>query len=172
MVQSNPYFKQNLDGTKRRLKGHFNEQRKPFDNPSNISKPTTVSEHFLINDHSANDITFIPLELIKSNRAREAYLIERGKTLEHLDIYKMNIVHSLFLPFVFIHLYYFYISNFFHITTSTLFVFIHFQRSLFPYFNIQVLSFSSRRKAVPSEILVSKKIYSDCKINLPDLVKC
>ena len=90
MVQSNPYFKQNLDGTKRRLKGHFNEQRKPFDNPSNISKPTTVSEHFLINDHSANDITFIPLELIKSNRAREAYLIERGKTLEHLDIYKKD----------------------------------------------------------------------------------
>ena len=45
----------------------------PVDNPSNISKPTTVSEHFLTNDHSANDITLIPLELIKSARkAREA----------------------------------------------------------------------------------------------------
>ena len=47
----------------------------------------TVSEHFLTNDHSANDITLIPLVLIKSNRdsvrkAREAYLSKRGKTLE------------------------------------------------------------------------------------------
>ena len=71
---------------------------------------------------------------------------------------KMNVVHSLFLLFVFIHLYY-YISNFFHITTSTLFVFIHFQRSLFPYFNFHVLLFSSRMKAVPSEILVTKNIH-------------
>ena len=52
----------------------------------NISKPTTVSEHFLTNDHSANDIALIPLELTKSNRdsvrkAREPYPIERGKTL-------------------------------------------------------------------------------------------
>ena len=48
------------------------------------SKPTTVSEHFLWND---TDMQVIPLELVKSNRdsvrkAREAYLIERGQTLE------------------------------------------------------------------------------------------
>ena len=41
--------------TKRRLKDRFNEHRRPVDNPSNISKPTTVSEHFLTNDHSAID---------------------------------------------------------------------------------------------------------------------
>ena len=74
--------------TKRRLKDRFNEHHRPVDNPSNISKLTTVSEHFLTNDHSANDIILIPLELIKSNRdsvrkAREAYLIERGKLLNH-----------------------------------------------------------------------------------------
>ena len=40
----------------------------PIDNPSNISKPATVSEHFLTSDHSANDITLIPLELLKSVR--------------------------------------------------------------------------------------------------------
>ena len=34
-----------------------NTPDRPVDNPSNISKPTTVSEHFLTNDHSANDIT-------------------------------------------------------------------------------------------------------------------
>ena len=79
--------------TKRRLKARFNEHHRPVDNPSNISKPTTVSEHFLIHDHSANDITLIPLELTKSNRdsvqkTREAYLIERGKILEPLSINK------------------------------------------------------------------------------------
>ena len=81
--------------TKRRLKARFNEHHRPVDNPSNISKPTTVSEHFLANDHSANDIILIPLELTKSNRdsvrkAREAYLIERGKTLEPLGINKKD----------------------------------------------------------------------------------
>ena len=45
-----------------------------------------MSEHFVTNDHSDN-ITLIPLELIKSNRdsvrkARVVYLIERGKNLE------------------------------------------------------------------------------------------
>ena len=80
-----------IGDTKRGLKGRFNEHRRPVDNTSNISKPTTVSEHFLTNDHSANDIILIPLELIKSNRdsvrkAREAYLIVRGKTLKPLGM--------------------------------------------------------------------------------------
>ena len=68
------------------------QHRRPVDNPFNISKPTTVAEHFLTNDHSANDITLIPLELIKSSvrKAREAYLIERGKTLEPLGINKKD----------------------------------------------------------------------------------
>ena len=74
---------------KQYVKDRFNEHRRPVDNPSNISKPNTVSERFLTNDHSAKGITLISLELIKSNRdsvrkAREAYLIERGKTLEPL----------------------------------------------------------------------------------------
>ena len=91
MIQYNHCSKQYKGETKRRLKDRFNEHRRPVDNPSNTSKPTTVSEHFLTNDHSANDITLIPLELIKSNRdslrkAREAYLIERGKTLEPLGM--------------------------------------------------------------------------------------
>ena len=41
----------------------------------------------LSDDHNASDMLLIPLELIKSNRdsvrkAREAYLINRGQTLE------------------------------------------------------------------------------------------
>ena len=83
MVQCNHCPKQYI------VKDRFNEHRRPVDNPSNISKPNTVSERFLTNDHSAKGITLISLELIKSNRdsvrkAREAYLIERGKTLEPL----------------------------------------------------------------------------------------
>ena len=63
--------------------------------PSNISRPTTASEHFLTNDHSANDIALIPLELIKFNKdsvrkAREAYHIERGKTLEPVGMNKKD----------------------------------------------------------------------------------
>ena len=82
MVQCNYCPKQYI------VKDRFNEHRRPVDNPSNISKPNTISEHFLINDHCAKDITFISLELIKSNR--EAYLIERGKTLEPLGINKKD----------------------------------------------------------------------------------
>ena len=59
MVQCNHCFKKEIGETKRRFKDRFNEHRRPVDNPSNIYKPTTVSEHFLTSDHSAND--FIPL---------------------------------------------------------------------------------------------------------------
>ena len=95
MIHCNHCSKQYIGETKRRLKDRFNEHRRPVDNPSNISKPTTVSEHFLTNDHSANDIILIPLELIKSNRdsvrkAREAYLIERGNTLKPLGMNKKD----------------------------------------------------------------------------------
>ena len=83
MIICNHRFKQNLGETKWRLKHRFNEHRRPVYNPSNISKPTTVSEHFLTNDHSANDITRIPLEIVKSNRdsvrkARKTLLTERN----------------------------------------------------------------------------------------------
>ena len=76
MVQCNRP-KQYISETKRRLKDRFNEHRTPVVNPSNISKPNTVSQHSLTNDHSVKNITLIPLELIKSNRdsvrkAREA----------------------------------------------------------------------------------------------------
>ena len=58
-----------------------------MDKQTNSSKPTTVSEHFLCDNHDATDMQLIPLELVKFNRdsvrkAREVYLIERGQTLE------------------------------------------------------------------------------------------
>ena len=44
IIQCNHCSKQYIGETKRRLKDRFNEQRWPVDNPSNISKTTTVSE--------------------------------------------------------------------------------------------------------------------------------
>ena len=91
MVHCNRCHKQYIGETKRRLKDRFNEHRRTVDKQTNRSKPTTVSEHFLSNDHNASDMLLIPLELIKSNRdsvrkAREAYLIDRGQTLEPLGL--------------------------------------------------------------------------------------
>ena len=91
MVHCNRCHKQYIGETKRRLKDRFNEHRRIVDKQTNRSKPTTVSEHFLSNDHNASDMLRIPLELIKSNRdsvrkAREAYLIDRGQTLEPLGL--------------------------------------------------------------------------------------
>ena len=52
-----------------------------------IDQPTAVSDHFTLPGHSLNNLELIPLELINSNRdanrkAREAFLIYKGKTLE------------------------------------------------------------------------------------------
>ena len=84
---------QYIGETKRRLKDRFNEHRRPVDRPTPSSRPTAVSEQFLSDNHSPNDIELIPIELIHSSRealrkAREAYLIERGQTLEPNGINK------------------------------------------------------------------------------------
>ena len=110
MIHCNHCSKQHLGETKRRLKDRFNEHCRPVNNPSNISKPTTVWEHFLTNDQSANDVTLIPLELIKCNRdsvlkARDAYLIERGNTLEPLGMNKKMKCHTFFISSICYHLF-------------------------------------------------------------------
>ena len=86
MIHCLPCNKQYIGETKRRVKDRFNEHRRPVDRPTPSSRPTAVSDHFLSDNHSPNDIELIPLELIHSSRdalrkAREAYRIERGKLL-------------------------------------------------------------------------------------------
>ena len=93
MVHCRRCNKQYLGETKRRLKDRFNEHRRPVDRPTPTSRPTAVSDHFLSDDHTTNDIELIPLELIHSSRdairkARDAYLIERGQTLQLKGINK------------------------------------------------------------------------------------
>ena len=69
-----------------KLKDRFNEHRRAVDKPI-ISKPTTVSEHFLTANHSASDMLLILIQkhytARDSNRkAREAFLITKANTLE------------------------------------------------------------------------------------------
>ena len=56
-----------------------------------IDQPTAVSDHLTLPGHSLNNLELIPLELIKRRypkdrdaiwKAREAFLIYNGKTLE------------------------------------------------------------------------------------------
>ena len=68
-------------------------KRRPVDRPTPSSRPTAVSDHFHYENHSPNDIELVPLELIHLSRdalceAREAYLVERGQTLERKGINK------------------------------------------------------------------------------------
>ena len=49
----------------------------------------------MCNNHNATDMQLIPLKLVKSNRdsvrkAREAYLIQRGQTLEPRGLNKKD----------------------------------------------------------------------------------
>ena len=88
MIQCNRCNLQYIGETKRRLKDRFNEHRRTIDNPNNKSKPTTAAEHFLSSpNHTANDMILIPIEKIFSNRdsirkAREAFLIQKGRTID------------------------------------------------------------------------------------------
>ena len=77
---------QYIGETKRRLKDRFNEHRRPIINPRSYT-PTAVSRHFLTSDHVEDHMILIPLEQLHTSRdsirkAREAFLIHRGKTLE------------------------------------------------------------------------------------------
>ena len=84
MIHCRRRNEQYIGGTKRRLKVRFNEHRRPVDRPTSSSRQTTVSEHFISNNHTPHDTALIPLELIRTSRdsirkPREAFLIGRVK---------------------------------------------------------------------------------------------
>ena len=85
MVQCTRCNLQYIGETKRRLKDRFNEHRRSVDKPNTISKPTTVSDHFLTANHSAADMLLIPMQQLYSARdairkAKEAFLITKANT--------------------------------------------------------------------------------------------
>ena len=97
----------------------FKENRRTVDKQTiNISKPTAASEHVLSNDHTATDMQLIPRELVKSNRdsaqkARKAYLIEKGQTLEPLGLNRRD--GTLHIFFFFTYIYYSVVLHVFQI---------------------------------------------------------
>ena len=81
---------QYIGETKRRLSDRCGEHQRAVEKAitqRDIDQPTAVSDHFTLPGHSLNNLEVIPLELINSNgdairKAREAFLIYKGKTLE------------------------------------------------------------------------------------------
>ena len=99
---------QYIGETKRRLKDRFNEHRRPIINPFCSYTPTGVSWHFLTSGHAEHHLILIPLEQLHTSRdsirkAREAFLIHRGNTLEPAGLNR-SIIFPLFyaFPFLFI----------------------------------------------------------------------
>ena len=69
MIQCNRCKLQYIGETKRKFKERYNEHRRTVDNPVSKSKPTNVSELFMLTpNHSALDMQLIPLEKFYSNR--------------------------------------------------------------------------------------------------------
>ena len=87
MIQCTKCNLQYIGETKRCLQDCFNEHRRPIINPFYSYTSTAVSRHFLISGHVEDHMILTPLEQLHTSRdsirkAREAFLIHRGKTLE------------------------------------------------------------------------------------------
>ena len=83
MIQCRLCNLQYIGETKRRLKDHFNEHRRPILNPTGNHIHIAVSEHFLTSNHSDNHMLLIPTEKLKKGRdlACSASVFWVGKTL-------------------------------------------------------------------------------------------
>ena len=92
MIQCNRCPLQYIGETKRHLKDSFNGHRRLLDNANTKSKPATVAEHFLSSPHNiSKDMQLILIEKIFSNRdsirkAREAFLISKGRKIVPLTV--------------------------------------------------------------------------------------
>ena len=98
MIECKRCKNQYIGETKRTLRELFTEHRqatKSTNNPSHASASAAVPTHFNLPDHSIEDMTLIPLELqptlnTSRRKAREAYLIYRGQTLEPSGMNRRN----------------------------------------------------------------------------------
>ena len=79
--------KQYIGEAKRMLRERFKEHRQATNNPNHSNATVAVPTHFNFPGHSSKDMRLIPLELQRPSnngsrrKAREACLIERGRTL-------------------------------------------------------------------------------------------
>ena len=79
--------KQYIGESKRTPSERFTEHTQATNNPSHAHASAAVPTHFNLPDHSIEDMTLIPLELqptlnTSRRKAKEAYLIHRGQSLE------------------------------------------------------------------------------------------
>lgn len=111
MLQCNKCNAQYIGETKRHLSDRFDEHRRGIEEAiakQPIDNPTAVSDHSTLPAHSMDNIELAPLELITSNRdgirkAREAFLICKGKTLETFGLSRPDEIWSSNF-FVFLHI--------------------------------------------------------------------
>ena len=74
--------KNDIGETKHTLRERFTEHSQATNNPSHANASAAVPTHFNLPGHSIEDLSLIPLPSTSSRKAREAYLIHRGQTLE------------------------------------------------------------------------------------------
>ena len=93
MIECKRCHNQYIGETKRTLRERFifTEHRQSNNNPEHANASAAVPTHFNLPDHSLADIRLIPLELQPSKntarrKAREAYFIEKGRTLSPDDL--------------------------------------------------------------------------------------
>ena len=78
------------------LRERFKEHRQATNNPNHSNATAAVPTHFNLPGHSSKDMRLIPLELQRPSnngsrrKAREAYLIERGRTLSPNGLNRRN----------------------------------------------------------------------------------
>ena len=96
MIECKRCKKQYIGETKRTIRERFTEHRPATKNPSHANASAAVPTHFNLPDHSIEDMTLIPLELLQPTlntahgKAKEAYLIHRGQTLEPSGMNRRN----------------------------------------------------------------------------------
>ena len=111
MIQCKRCKKQEIGETKRTLCVCFKEHRQATNNPLHAN--TTAAEsvpHFNQPGHSIADIEFIPLELqptlsMSRRKAREAYLIDRIKTLSPDGLNRRTELWTFSISFFLVYLY-------------------------------------------------------------------
>ena len=95
MIECKRCKKQYIGETKRTLRERFKEHRQASNNPSHANASAAVPTHFNLPDYSIDDTRLIPLELqpplnTSRRKARGAYLIHRGQTLEPSGMNRRN----------------------------------------------------------------------------------
>lgn len=95
MIECKKCNKQYIGETKRTLRERFTEHRQATNNPRHANSGAAVPTHFNLPGHSTANMKVIPLELqptynASRRKAREAYLIHKGKTLSPDGINRRN----------------------------------------------------------------------------------